>query len=569
MGISSPSSKTTKESLLSEREDRSTHAQSKARILSEQFMSVFTKDDPGASQVRLPGPDLPDISPLVITVQGVEKIIKDINPRKASGPDEIPTRVLHNLAVEVAPVLTEIYRQSIRTGDIPIQWKKAWITPVFKKGGRAEASNYRPVSLTSVACKLLEHIVCSHIRDHADNHGILGEENHGFRAKHSTETQLIMTTHDMLKQRDQGKQLDVIILDYSKAFDTVPHRRLLHKLEHYGIKGCLSKWIEAFLVGRTQSVVVDGARSNEEPVLSGVPQGTVLGPLMFLLYINDMPSQVHAGTRCRLFADDSLVYRVIDSIDDQVLLQEDLRNLEKWASDWGMVFNPSKCYMMAISKGHNLRPYIYELCGVVLKPVEQEKYLGVVINHSLSWSTHVSQITARANQKLGFIKRNLRGSPQELKRLAYIAIVRSSMEYACTVWDPLYTRDRDSLERIQRRAARWIANTRDRRISVTALLETLKLEPLEDRRRISRLTFMYKILNSHVAVPPDKVDLLLSNRPARGGTTTQKIVTLASKTEEFRQSFIPRTIVQWNSLPDTITSAGSVNSFRARLSAMP
>ena len=406
------------------------------------------------------------------------------------------------------------------------------------------------------------------MREHADNYEILGEENHGFRAKHSTETQLIMTSHDMLKQRDQGKQLDVIILDYSKAFDTVPHKRLLHKLEHYGIKGCLLNWIEAFLVGRTQSVVVDGARSNEEPVVSGVPQGTVLGPLMFLLYINDMPSQVHAGTRCRLFADDSLVYRVINSIDDQVLLQEDLRNLEKWASDWGMVFNPSKCYVMPISKGQNLRPYIYELCGVLLKPVEQEKYLGVVLNHRLCWSTHVSQISAKANQKLGFIKRNLRGSPQELKRLAYIAIVRSSMEYACTVWDPLYTQDRDRLERIQRRAARWIANTRDRRTSVTALLENLKLEPLEDRRRLSRLIFMYKILNGHVAVPPDKVDIIHYIRPARGGSTKQKIKTLACKSEEYRQSFIPRTLVQWNSLPDTIASAGSVNSFRARLSAM-
>ena len=141
----------------------------------------------------------------------------------------------------------------------------------------------------------------------------------------------------MLKQRDSGKQLDVIILDFSKAFDTVPHSRLLGKL----IKGNLLRWIEEFLVGRTQSVLVDGTKSPEEAVLSGVPQGTVLGPLMFLLYINDMPSQVQRDTRCRLFADDSLLYRVIDSTLDQVQLQQDLKNLEKWALDWGMVFNPS------------------------------------------------------------------------------------------------------------------------------------------------------------------------------------------------------------------------------------
>ena len=163
------------------------------------------------------------------------------------------------------------------------------------------------MSLTSIACKTLEHIVCSHIRGHADIHNILGEEHHGFRKNHSTKTQLILTTYDMLKQHDSGKQLDVIILDFSKAFDTVPHSRLLGKLHHYGIKGNLLRWIEEFLVGRTQSVLVDGTKSPEEAVLSGVPQGTVLGPLMFLLYINDMPSQVQRDTRCRLFADDSLL----------------------------------------------------------------------------------------------------------------------------------------------------------------------------------------------------------------------------------------------------------------------
>ena len=215
----------------------------------------------------------------------------------------------------------------------------------------------------------------------------------------------------MLKQRDSGKQLDVIILDFSKAFDTVPHSRLLGKLHHYGIKGNLLRWIEEFLVGRTQSVLVDGTKSPEEAVLSGVPQGTVLGPLMFLLYINDMPSQVQRDTRCRLFADDSLLYRVIDSTLDQVQLQQDLKNLEKWALDWGMVFNPSKCYVMHINRGRTHRPYLYELCGVLLKSVTQERHLGVILTQSLSWSNHISQVSVKANQKLGFIKRNLKGSP--------------------------------------------------------------------------------------------------------------------------------------------------------------
>ena len=299
----------------------------------------------------------------------------------------------------------------------------------------------------------------------------------------------------MLKQRDKGKQLDVVILYFSKAFDTVPHQRLLGKLEHYGVKGNLLRWVEAFLVGRTQTVLVDGARSREEDVLSGVPQGTVLGPLLFLLYINDLPSHVHADTCCRLFADVCLLCQVTDSISDQVQLQRDLRNLERWASDWGMVFNPTKCYVMSVSKGHSHQPYFYELCGVVLKSVDHEKYLGVTISSNLNWRAHINKLVTKANQKLGFIRRNLKGSPQELKRLAHIALVRSGLEYASPVWDPHLQKDSDSLEKTQRRAARWITHEHDWKVSVSSLLAQLKLEPIAERRWINRLTFIYKILN--------------------------------------------------------------------------
>ena len=369
----------------------------------------------------------------------------------------------------------------------------------------------------------------------------------------------------MLKQRDSGKQLDVIILDFSKAFDTVPHSRLLGKLHHYGIKGNLLRWIEEFLVGRTQSVLVDGTKSPEETVLSGFPQGTVLEPLTFLLYINDMPSQVQRDTRCRLFADDSLLYRVIDLTLDQVQLQQDLKNLEKWALDWGMVFNPSKCYVMHINGGRTRRPYLYQLCGVLLKSVTQERYLGVILTQSLSWSNHISQVSVKANQKLGIIKRNLKGSPQELKRLAYITLVRSGMEYASPVWEPSTSKDQDTLERVQMRAARWITSSYDRTTSVTKLLRQLNLEPLDKRRRIYRLTFLYKVLNEHVAVPPDKLDIKENGRPVRGSVTKQRLVIPRCSTNELKNSFVPRTIVQWNALPDSNTSAASVNAFRSQL----
>ena len=320
------------------------------------------------------------------------------------------------------------------------------MTPVFKNGGRSDPANYRPMSLTCIVCKLAEHILCTHIRGHLDDKGISTPANHGFRKDHSCETQLL-TTHELLKHRDAKRQVDIGILDFSKAFDTVPHKRLLNKLRLYGIHGSVLRWIESFLPNRRQLVVCDGVKSEYSPVTSGVPQGTVLGPLLFLLYINDMPSVVDSRTSVRLFADDALVCRVINNIEDQVVLQQDLTRLESWAKSWGMVFNPSKCYMMHIGRGRNILTHMYQLCGTILVSVTSEKYLGVYLNHNLKWDHHIDQVTAKAARKLGFIRSNLRGTPAECKKLAYIALVRSGMEYASIIWYPHTNTNSDKLEK--------------------------------------------------------------------------------------------------------------------------
>ena len=219
--------------------------------------------------------------------------------------------------------------------------------------------------------------------------------------------------------------------------------------------------------------MVDGVRSEEKDVESGVPQGTVLGPLLFLLYINDMPESLDPDTRCRLFADDSLLYRVIKCIKDQIQLQKDLLSLELWAANWGMKFNASKCHIMSIHRSKTSLSYTYQLDGTFLSYVTQEKYLGVLISSDLSWAPHISNIATKASQKLGFLKRNLRNTPADLKRLAYISTVRSSLEYASTVWDPNQVNHKSSLESVQRRAARWISSDYGRHSSVTNMLQKL------------------------------------------------------------------------------------------------
>ena len=205
----------------------------------------------------------------------------------------------------------------------------------------------------------MEHIVSSHIRAHLDKHGALTPLNHGFRSRHSCESQLLLTTHDLYTRLDEKKQVDMAILDFSKAFDTVPHQRLLNKLRLYGIDVQLHQWISSFLIGRSQSVLIDGVRSQVDSVDSGVPQGTVLGPLLFLLFINDLPSVLDPGTAVRLFADDCL-----DSEQDQLLLQQDLDALNLWGKCWGMRFNTNKCQVMHIGKQN--RHHFYQLNNEIL-----------------------------------------------------------------------------------------------------------------------------------------------------------------------------------------------------------
>ena len=418
-------------------------ATDRASILSNQFKSVFTKDDNSELKHTAPyGPSYPEMEPFNITQHGVQKLLSAINPSKAGGPDQVPCRVLKELAEELAPVLTSIFRQSLESGEVPSDWKMQWVTPIFKKRSKCDAANYRPVSLTCVTSKLLEHIICSQIRDHLDRHRILSPFQHGFRGRRSCETQLAVTYHDLAELNDQMLQVDIGILDFSKAFDVVPHTRLLNKLKFYGLSEEVISWIREFLHERKQKVMVDGVFSQEEKVDSGVPQGTVLGPLLFLLFINNIPDGLTSGTRIRLFADDCLVYRPIRSPADQQILQNDLLCLEKWSNTWGMHFNPSKCNILSTRpgiKGHH--HHFYVLYGVILKEVETAKYLGVLLSNTLSWTPNVDAVATRANQKLGFIRRNLRGSPLKSKCMAYTTLVRSGLEYAAPIWDPATKKD--------------------------------------------------------------------------------------------------------------------------------
>jgi len=456
-------------------QDGSLHSDSttKAKILLRQFQSVFTKSD-CRTPPTMKGKPFPTLDDLIISTSGVAKLLRNLNPSKASGPDDIPNRVLKTCADSIAPSLAAIFSLSIKSGQLPSDWRTANISSVFKKGDRNKAENYRPVSLTSVASKILEHIICRHLHSHFERHAILTNRNHGFRTGHSCETQLLTTVNDIMQGHDAGRQTDVIILDFSKAFDTVPHSKLLHKLEHYGVRGPILSWLTSFLTERTMRVVLEGEASDDVAVESGVPQGTVLGPLLFLCHINDLPDAVKSTVR--LFADDCLLYRVIRTFQDHLALQADLKKLEEWAIQWGMRFNAQKCYVLPTKSKSQ---FFYSLGDTILQHVEQNPYLGIQISSDLKWSTHITGLCKKVGSTIGFLRRNLRNCPQECRRLAYIALARSSLEYAAVVWDPYLRKDIDKLESMQRRAARFITKDYKSRDPgcVGRMLDTLKLPP--------------------------------------------------------------------------------------------
>ena len=290
---------------------------------------------------------------------------------------------------------------------------------------------------------------------HLDQYNLLSDKHHAFRKWHSFETQLITVKNDWAKILDKKGQVDTFILDFEKAFDTPPHELLKSKLFSYGIGGKTLEWINAFLCFRQQRVVVNGVKSDWAPVVSGVPQGTVLGPLLFSLYINDIP--VGIDSQIRLFADDCVCYREIKTVEDTLKHQKDIDLLGSWARKWGMRFQPVKCNMMQLTnKRINKIEASYTLEGTVLENVDSIKYLGVTITNDLKWNTHINNICTKANRTLGFLRRNLFSCPQDVKEAAYKGLVRPVLEYGSSVWDPHTKCLQEELEKVQNRAARFV-----------------------------------------------------------------------------------------------------------------
>lgn len=307
--------------------------------VNENFKSVFTVDDgtiPPFDKYRM----LPSVEDVIITEPGVLNLLLNLDEKKSPGPDDIPNAFLKRYAEWCAKFLVIIFTLSLSTGVLPEDWKVSKIKPLFKQGDKQSVTNYRPIALTSTCCKLLEHIIHKHISTFLTTHSILSSAQHGFRRGFSTVTQLVETVHDFAVTINDRKQTDVIFIDFAKAFDKISHVKLMIKLRAILKNDKLCSWIKSYLTSRYQYVIFSDTPSKIVPVTSGVPQGSVLGPLLFLLYVNDIVGQ--HDMKIRLYADDCLIYSAVDFLDDQINLNLKLNDVIQWCNTWQMSVNYKK-----------------------------------------------------------------------------------------------------------------------------------------------------------------------------------------------------------------------------------
>ena len=321
-----------------------------------------------------------------------------LNPAKAPGPDNIPNQVLKTFADQIASALCSIYQKSLDTGTLPADWLEANISCVFKKGDSHQPENYRPISLTSVPCKILEHIICHHIHLHLESNNILTHLNHGFRSGYSCESQLLTTTHDFLNSFNQKKQVDIAILDCSKAFDTVLHRKLLHKLSNYGITGPLHQWLTTFLTHRTMNgawryLLWDNLGGFRSPT-GDRPWPAPLPPA------HQWPSklcQISSPSLCGWLSPlprDKYLPRSSNPATRPTTAGGMGKwlghEIQEWTSDWGMKFNPTKCYILSVIPNIS---FYYQLSNSILKHIQNNPYLGILLSNDLTWVSHISAVT--------------------------------------------------------------------------------------------------------------------------------------------------------------------------------
>ena len=500
-----------------------------------------------------------------ITPSLVSRAILKLNSSTASGPDNIPAIVLKKCCPELSSILSKLFNKCLAESSFPDCWKCANIVPAFKNcGDRSDPTKYRPISLLPIISKLFESLINRKITDHLESLGLLTDQQYGFRRNRSTADLLTVITERIYRALDRCGEAKTVALDISKAFDRVWHSALLHKIRSFGISGKIYAILKSFLSERQINVVVDGQRSQTYSISSGVPQGSILGPTLFLMFINDLPDNIVCDLV--MYADDSTLYSCLDiKSDDQKRrnlvnsLESDLSQVNAWADKWHISLNSTKTKVLSVNRYKNSEVTPITMSGETLQESTSFRLVGLTISKDLTWNKYITAIAKKASMKVGTLYRAKGYLSQECILHLYKSLIRPSMEYCCHIWAGAPPTVLNLLDRIQRRVANIIGPKL-----------ASKLQTLHHRRNVASLCLFYRYYNGMCSselfdlVPPKKVFKRRTRLAANSHPFTVEVPSCQKKF--YATSFFPRTSAIWNSLPlscfpDTI----DLNCFKSRV----
>ncbi len=539
----------------------------KAILLNNFFVSQTELNENIAEDIGDPPQCPTTIEQKILDPVDVYEILIGLDISKATGPDGISNRILKEAAVPIAEPLSHLFNYSLSVGVFPETWKIANVIPIFKKDNPLLCTNYRPISLLCCISKVFEKIMFNHIYEYLKRNKLLSIFQSGFIKGDSTINQLIAICNLLYKNIDCNDEVLAVFLDLTKAFDKVWHKGILFKIKKCGIKGNIYHWLGSYLTNRQQCVVLNGEKSDFKYISAGVPQGSVLGPLLFLIYINDICDDLKSQTF--LFADDTSIFCPVKNDINKAAenINNDLQKINAWSKRWLVSLNPKKTVYMLFSTKRNPSPVPPIMIGQHhIDQVKEHKHLGLIFSPCLSWTKHISATIAKVNKRLGILKKYKYRFSRNTLEIGYKSFVRPLIEYGKEIYDTCTKEDSDKLENLQLEAARTVTGTK-LRTSHIELYKELGWISLSDRRKISKLVLFHKVIRLKTPVYLFNIfndNFKNQNCYTRGRNSSLARMPKCNK-ELCRNSFIPTTIALWNNLSGELRETSSIPAFRKKV----